>query len=392
MIATVAPLTQTPPPQVRATPAGYFEQPLPIAIILGSFFAVTVPLAIMELFAPSAAITWLYVWLFGITHFVITLTIYCQRANLTYFASSWKTATVFFAVPVFIFIAFDLIHAFRLKAEWPLLALVFFGAVRFFDFFHLNRQTFGVLQMFKGRTKSKYPQALRTTENRYLISFVLVLMTTFLAGGVCPLLLGGGPLSLARLSPIIDATRVLDIAVLQVAWLVLGAATATLFVRVIRGHLAMATATGSGPALAYVTLQTLGALMAALYLPLYIATLAIHYVEYHVLMVPRVFRSPLDESSRIDRTYGWLRDRPVLFVVAILILAALVTRGAMLGMNAAMGAPLVDFESPVSYLMLIALFDGIFVFHYFVEMFIWKFSDPHFRKQLAGIYFSPKPA
>ena len=63
-------------------------------------------------------------------------------------------------------------------------------------------------------------------------------------------------------------------------------------------------------------------------------------------------------------------------------------------MNAAMGAPILDLESPVSYLVLIALFDGIFVFHYFVEMFIWKFSDPHFRKMLAGLYFTPaaKPA
>jgi hypothetical protein len=41
--------------------------------------------------------------------------------------------------------------------------------------------------------------------------------------------------------------------------------------------------------------------------------------------------------------------------------------------------------------VLIALFDGIFVFHYFVEMFIWKFSDPHFRKMLAGLYFTPAP-
>ena len=72
-------------------------------------------------------------------------------------------------MPLLIFVAFDLIHAFRLKAEWPLFALVFFGAVRFFDFFHLNRQTFGVLQMFKGRTKSKFPRGFAELKTR--ISF-----------------------------------------------------------------------------------------------------------------------------------------------------------------------------------------------------------------------------
>lgn len=132
--------------------------------------------------------------------------------------------------------------------------------------------------------------------------------------------------------------------------------------------------------------------MATLYLPLYLATLAIHYVEYHVLMVPRCFRTPLDDNSRVDRAYGWLRDRPILFCIVILGLAALVTGGSIAGMGAAMGAPITDFSSPISYLVLIALFDGIFVFHYFVEMFIWKFSDPHFRKQLSGLYFSPRSA
>jgi len=92
MTATASPpLTQTPPPMRAAGPA-YFEQPLPAAIILGSFFAVTLPMAAITLFASDTGLlTWLYVWLFGITHFVITLTIYLNRANLTYFASSWKT-------------------------------------------------------------------------------------------------------------------------------------------------------------------------------------------------------------------------------------------------------------------------------------------------------------
>ena len=39
---------------------------------------------------------------------------------------------------------------------------------------------------------------------------------------------------------------------------------------------------------------------------------------------------------------------------------------------------------------LVAVFDGIFVFHYFVEMFIWKFSEPHYRQTLGPLYFAKK--
>lgn len=396
MTATASPLTQTPLPIPRVVPRGYFEQPLPVAIILGSFFAVALPLAAIELLAPNALITWLYIWLFGITHFVITLTIYCTRANLTYFASSWRTIVIFFAMPILIFILFDLFHALRLRAEWPFIALIFFGAVRMFDFFHLNRQTFGVLQMFKGRTRCQYPPSLRTKENRYLLAFVALLMATFLSGGVCPILQAGGPLSLATLEPIKDTTRHFELSILQYAWLIIALTVAALGLPVIREHYAMirkhADNSSLRSALMYMVLQSLGVVMAALYLPLYLATLAIHYVEYHVLMVPRCFRTPLDGTSRIDRAYGWLRDRPILFCIAVLGLAALVTGGSIAGMGAAMGAPITDFSSPISYLVLIALFDGIFVFHYFVEMFIWKFSDSHFRKQLSGLYFSPRSA
>jgi hypothetical protein len=37
-------------------------------------------------------------------------------------------------------------------------------------------------------------------------------------------------------------------------------------------------------------------------------------------------------------------------------------------------------------------FDALILVHYLLEMFIWKFSDPHFRKSMAGVYFTPKAA
>ena len=37
--------------------------------------------------------------------------------------------------------------------------------------------------------------------------------------------------------------------------------------------------------------------------------------------------------------------------------------------------------------LLANLFSGMYVFHYFVEAFIWKFRDPYYRKTLSPIYF-----
>ena len=50
-----------------------------------------------------------------------------------------------------------------------------------------------------------------------------------------------------------------------------------------------------------------------------------------------------------------------------------------------------DLDHPLTIGLIIAVFDGLFVFHYFIEAFIWRFSDPYFRKSMAGLYFAPPP-
>jgi hypothetical protein len=37
--------------------------------------------------------------------------------------------------------------------------------------------------------------------------------------------------------------------------------------------------------------------------------------------------------------------------------------------------------------LLVHVFDGLFLFHYFVEMHLWKFREPYFRNSLAHLYF-----
>ena len=43
-----------------------------------------------------------------------------------------------------------------------------------------------------------------------------------------------------------------------------------------------------------------------------------------------------------------------------------------------------------AWFMLLTAFDALVVCHYFLEMFIWKFSDPHFRKSMDGVYFAKR--
>jgi hypothetical protein len=50
-----------------------------------------------------------------------------------------------------------------------------------------------------------------------------------------------------------------------------------------------------------------------------------------------------------------------------------------------------DLSEPPAYVVVIALFDGLFVFHYLVEAYIWRFSEPYYRNSLSPLYFRPSP-
>jgi hypothetical protein len=387
-----ADLTATPPP--AAAPVGYFQQALPAHLILLSFPLIAVPLALATIYRPNNLLLWVYVWLFGMTHFVITLTVYLQSQNLRHFAGTWRNRVLFFAVPVVLFVGFDLLHAFRVGALFPVFALYFWGAFRLLDFNHFNRQSFGVYQMYKGRTGVRFPTWLKKTENWFFGGLTGLIFVTFLAGGLFPLVQPGGPLTAVDLGAGMDAPQ-LPLAYLQYAAVGLGLVTAGLFVAAVVGILhhwrAGGRPEGMKAALCYLLFQTAAALMAVASFPLYLAALTIHYVEYHVLMVPRCFHTPLDQGSRLDRIYGRVRSHRGLFYLIVVVVAGLVTAGSIAGMGM-MGRSPAALDQPFNYLLMIAVFDGLFAFHYFIEMLIWRFSDPFFRKTLTGLYFAPKPA
>ncbi|OWK38553.1 hypothetical protein [Fimbriiglobus ruber] len=379
-------------PTSTAAPVGYFQQALPANLILLSFLFLTVPLAAITVLRPDNLLMWIYVWLFGMTHFVITFAIYGQSRNVRHFASTWRNRLLFFVVPVAIFVGFDLLHAFKIGAQFPVFALVFWGAVRLLDFNHFNRQSFGVYQLYKGRTGVRFPVWVKKTENALFCVLTGLLFVTFLAGGWFPLFQSGGWLTVWAGGAGPEAP-VVPLDVLQAATVVGLVVAVGLFAAAVGGlwrvWVAAGRPDGMAPALLYLLVQTLSAAMSIISFPLYLAALAVHYVEYHVLMIPRCFHVPLDNGSRLDRVFGRLRAHRGLFYLMVVAVAGLVTAGSIAGMGV-MGRTAAVLDQPFDYLVLIAVFDGLFVFHYFFEMLIWRFSDPFFRKTLVGFYFAPK--
>src|SRR5262245_56729701 len=113
-------------PSVEA-PLGYFQRTLPVALILGAFLVLTIPLTFLALYYPDSPelfrLELVYLLGLGITHFVITPTIYLQSANLRYFNSTWRNRLIYFAIPVAIFAFFDLHRTLQLAVWVPLLDL-----------------------------------------------------------------------------------------------------------------------------------------------------------------------------------------------------------------------------------------------------------------------------
>jgi hypothetical protein len=372
----------------REQSVGYFQRTTPVALILGAFVVFTLPLTYLALTdADSQLLLKLelaYMLGLGVTHFVITPTIYLQSSNLRYFNSSLRNRLVYFAIPVAIFIVFDLYRALEIAVLLPLFDVAFRLTIRAVDFQHFSRQSFGVLQLFKARAGVKFPAWQRRAEYWYAWATVAVLLVTYVRGG--------------RLDTTVHPGLV------AAHWL-LAAILAGLGLTILAGIVVTArSAERPGRLLApacYFLLQTTSALLAAYSTALYGIALAMHYVEYHVLMLPRCFNTPLDPRRWTDRLFAALRHNRVIFY-ALLLMAAFgvsLLTGVTTSMVNAMAAMLAGMwkgygggAGPASsYTALVAIFDGLFVFHYFVEMFVWRFSEPHYRQTLSPLYFAAKP-
>jgi hypothetical protein len=130
----------------------------------------------------------------------------------------------------------------------------------------------------------------------------------------------------------------------------------------------------------YFLFQGTSASLAAWRTEFYTASLAMHYVEYHVIIFPRLFSSPLNPESRVDRVSGWMRRHKIVFYGLLVLLACFVSRELWPSIADRAGSP----QAPW---LLFNLLNGIFVTHYFIEAFIWKFREPFYRKSLGPLYF-----
>lgn len=83
----------------------------------------------------------------------------------------------------------------------------------------------------------------------------------------------------------------------------------------------------------------------------------------------------LDREHALDRLFAALRANRFAFYGGLVIIAALfmVARKS----TEVAGGPMTFY-----------MFDALFVFHYFIESYIWRFRVPHYRQMLGPLYFA----
>jgi hypothetical protein len=349
----------------------YFARPRVLALIFGTFPLITLPLAAILLFPPSPGWRWVstvYLGALGISHFLITLVIYLSSRNLRYFVATPLNRLIYFGIPAVIFLYFGLAWLVDTVAHpgLGLLLRVVSIVVPLATYTHLGRQSFGVLQILKRQAGLKYPVRSRQLEQTFF--FVLPALqaeTTFIGEG-----------RFAAHHPLV--------------WITVAVA-ATLFIAIVvlavRARRSKPEAPGAvAVPLGYFLIQTMSQCLSVANMRLYLAGDAVHYAEYHTIMYPRLMRSPLGTSS-VDRAMALIRRSPALFYAVLLGGSAVAVAffGDHFGLRT-----WVD-RGPLPFSVVMNMLNGIFLFHFFVEAFIWRFSNPFYRESLTGLYF-PKPA
>lgn len=357
---------------MTAAKTHYLQAPQ-IAIIYLSFVLLAVPLAWLQVSgaANSDTARWLtlgYVIVFGNTHFAITWALYLNHANLEYFASSPGRKAVYFLGPPLILVTFWYLGIRQLPTPGSVAFIAFTLSLTAVDYFHAVRQSFGVYVMFRARTGARYPSWMTSVDNWYFMALWALQVLTFARGvftGVPGQFQAGDPF--ARLG--VAGAGVLLVFVLHQQW---------------QAWQSGADRGAVLAALGYLALQSASAAMVVWDARLFVASLAMHYVEYQVLMAPRIFRVPLDPSSRADRAAAFFRRHKAVFYMAVLLIATWASSAALFTQSGRPVAP----TGPQFSWYLVNLLNGIFLAHYFIEAFVWKFGNPFYRETLRPVYFA----
>src|SRR5947209_5435176 len=118
---------------------GFFEGKGPSWIILYAFPAITLPVALALLLPADPRLVMSYMWIFGLTHFVLTFSVYMQRENLRHFTATPGNVLTYLVIPLAILMGFYVVGVLQLRARIPALAVGLGLLVRMLDFNHLNR-------------------------------------------------------------------------------------------------------------------------------------------------------------------------------------------------------------------------------------------------------------
>lgn len=349
-----------------ADPRPYLQRPSVLVPIFAAYPLITLPLAYLTLFEQGA--TWrffsnVYLWGLGLSHFVITFAIYLSSKNLRYFASSPGKRVVYFGIPGLIFLYYGTIWLVDPVAHPTASTAIMVSSIVFnvATWVHLGRQSFGVLQMMKGQSGIKFDPRMRRLEQIFFFAMpVLQAQTMYWGGG-----------KLVKDNPLV--------------WITIAFAAVVFVTIVVLGLRSQGPKRRFVP-LAYLAVQTAAVSTSLLDMRLYLAANATHYTEYHLLMYPRVMRSELG-TSRVDRVMAFLRRSPFVFYGVLLAVTGVVT-GFLKDWS---GFATVIDAGPKPFGVFFHMMNGIFLFHFFVEAFIWKFGDPYYRSALGGLYAGAKP-
>ena len=336
-----------------STIAPYYQRPLAIALTFGACFLIALPLVLARM-SPNDSVVLPYLILaeavgLGTTHFFVTLAVYLQPSQLQYANSSWPRRLTYFALPVLILLLFAWVEAWPLKALAPAGATYFYLVVRFADFFHVGRQSLGVLQIWKAPLKDALPSWTRHAENALFVGLALLQLETYAFGGTFPS---------DRMS----------------AWLP-ALLLAGLFLMIVVQYLvplsARETRSAGLLALSYLVMQAVCAALAVYATWLYLTVLALHYIEYHLLMAPRCFGESTGPRTGV---LGFLRRGGVFYGLMAVVVVLFEARSFVVSESLALR-------------FAVHIFDGIFMLHYVLDAFLWKFHNPYYRSQLYPLYF-----
>lgn len=321
-----------------------------IQMAIAAFLFLTLPLIILKAFSGQEyffpiVIEGAYFTLFGMSHFLLTYTIYLSKNNRNYFDYSLLNKWIYYYAPFFIFLFALFYYGLNLEKFLPeKIALIVLFMIRFANFYHVSRQSYGVLQLIKNQQGFTLHGNVRKIENATFIFLAIAQSTTS------------------------TLNHLTSNFILKLLMLVL----VILYLNLIRIYLLDKTKLRSKnlSAIVYLSIQFLCGLLVVKNFVFYPLILAVHYLEYHLLFYPRLKRTLVQQN--------FLSKTSLFKIYFFLILLSAILVFLTKGIN-----PLFFSKSTQKVSNSMHLFDGIFLIHFFLDAFIWRSKNSHWKKEFS---------